>query len=83
MIDLVLVAVFSGSSPVFGAGSFPPSPPPPPVQTVDLISASPPAPAPVVSSTPAPKPQAQQQEPPQESWAEKMWKRYNQNKGGH
>jgi hypothetical protein len=37
-------------------------------------------PTPVVTPTPAP-PQAQQQEPPKESWAEKMWKRYTQNKG--
>jgi hypothetical protein len=45
-----------------------------------LASASP---APVVTPTPSPSPpQAQQQEPPRESWAEKMWKRYTQNKGG-
>jgi hypothetical protein len=45
-----------------------------------LASASP---APVVTPTPSPAPpQAQQQEPTKESWAEKMWKRYTQNKGG-
>lgn len=78
MIDLVLAfPVFSSSSPV--PGSRPLSPPP--VESVVLASASP---APVVTPTPSPKPpQAQQQEPPKESWAEKMWKRYIQNKGGH
>jgi hypothetical protein len=81
MIDLVLaVAVFSGFSPVPGSRPLPPPPPPPPVESVVLASASP---APVVTSTPSPAPpQAQQQEPTKESWAEKMWKRYTQNKGG-
>ena len=78
MIDLVLaVSAFSGFSPVPGAGSLPPPPPPPPVESVVLAS------APVVTPTPSPAPpQAQQQEPTKESWAEKMWKRYTQNKGG-
>jgi len=38
-------------------------------------------PAPVVTPTPSPvPPQAGQQEPTKESWAEKMWKRYTENK---
>jgi hypothetical protein len=46
-----------------------------------LASASP---APVVTPTPSPAPpQAQKQEPIKESWAEKMWKRYTQNKGAN
>jgi hypothetical protein len=36
----------------------------------------------VVTPTPSPTPQPQQQGPTKESWAEKMWKRYTQNKGG-
>ena len=83
MIDLVLVAVVSSSSPVPGFRSLPPPPPSPPVESVVLASASSPAPAPVVTPTSPPSPQAQQQEPPRESWADKMWKRYTQNKGGH
>ncbi len=81
MIDLVLaVAVFSGFSPVPSVDPLPPPPSPPPVESVVLASASP---APVVTPTPSPSPpQAQKQEPPRESWAEKMWKRYTQNKGG-
>jgi hypothetical protein len=78
MIELVLVAVFSSSSPVPGFRSLPP-PPPPPVESVVLVSGS--SPAPVVTP-PSPAPQPQPQEPIKESWAEKMWKRYTQNKGG-
>jgi len=80
MIELLLaVSVFSGFSPV-PAGPLPPPPPPPPVESVVLAAASP---VPVVTPTPSPaSPQAQQQEPTKESWAEKMWKRYTQNKGG-
>ncbi len=80
MIDLVLAAVFSSSSPVPGSRPLPPPPSSPPVESFLLASASP---APVVTPTPSPAPpQAQKQEPTKESWAEKMWKRYTQNKGG-
>ncbi len=82
MIDLVLaVAVFSDLSPVPGASPLPPPPLLPPVESVFLVPASSPSPSPVVTPTPSP-PQAQQQEPPRETWADKMWRRYNQNKGG-
>jgi hypothetical protein len=80
-MDLIFAAVFSGSSSVLGT-PFPPPPPPPPVESVVLASGS--TPAPVVTPTPSPAPpQAQQQEPTKESWAEKMWKRYTQNKGAN
>jgi hypothetical protein len=36
-----------------------------------------------VTPPPPPPPQTQQQEPPKESWADKMWKRYTQNKGAN
>jgi hypothetical protein len=84
MIDLVLaVAVFSDLSPVPSAGPLPPPPLAPPVESVFLVASSSPSPVPVVTPTPSPSPQAQQQEPPKESWADKMWKRYMQNKGGN
>jgi hypothetical protein len=83
MIDLVLaVAVFSGFSPVPGVDSLPPPPPPPPVESSVVLASASPAPPPVVTPTPSSPPQAQKQEPTKESWAEKMWKRYTQNKGG-
>jgi len=34
-----------------------------------------------IDQTPPPPPQPQQQEQPKESWADKMWRRYNENKG--
>jgi hypothetical protein len=35
-----------------------------------------------LTPTPPPTPQPQQQEPPKESWVDKIWKRYNERKGG-
>jgi len=78
MIALVLAAVVS--APVPGVASFPPPPPPPPIENLVLSSAAPsPVSSPAPTFTPA-TPQPQQQDPPKESWADKFWKRYNENK---
>jgi len=80
MIDVLLAAaVFSGSSPVPGSG-FPPPPPPPPVEFIALSSPISPAPTATPRSFTPQQPQQPQQEEQRESWADKFWKRYTENK---